>query len=54
MIGIASHQRRQIECDAQSRTAGLQQLPVAPVRFFGRAEPGELAHRPELAAIAVG
>ena len=54
VIGIAAHQRRQIERDAQAGAAGRQQLPVARVGLLRRAEPGELPHRPQLAAVAGG
>ena len=52
MIGIAAHQRRQIERDAQPGAAGREQRLVARVGLLRRAEPGELPHRPELAAVA--
>ena len=52
MVRIAAHQRRQIERDAQPGAAGREQLLVALVGLLGRPEPGELAHRPELAAVA--
>ena len=52
VIGIASHQRRQVEGDAQPGAAGGEQRLVALVGLLRRAEPGELPHRPELAAVA--
>ena len=52
VIRIAAHQRRQVEGDAEAGAAGLQQRLVARVGVFRRPEPGELAHRPELAAVA--
>ena len=52
MIGIAAHQRRQIEGDAEAGAAGRQQSLVALVGLFRRPEPGKLPHRPELAAVA--
>ncbi len=54
MIGIAAHQRRQIEGDAQAGRPCRQQLAVALIGVFWRPEPGELPHRPELASIAGG
>ena len=52
VIGIAPHQRRQIERDAQAGAAGREQRLVALVGLFRRPEPGKLPHRPELAAVA--
>ena len=54
VVGIAAHQRRQIEGDAQAGAAGAQQRLVALVGLLRRAEAGELPHRPELAAVAGG
>ena len=51
VIGVVAHLRRQIEGDAQSVHALREQIPVARVRFGGRAEPGVLAHRPQPAAV---
>ena len=52
VIRVAPHQRRQVERHAQPGPARLQQRLVALVGFFGRPEPGELPHRPQLAAVA--
>ena len=52
VVGIAAHQRRQIERDAQAGAAGREQRLVALVGLLRRAEPGKLPHRPELAAVA--
>ena len=52
VVRVAAHQRRQVEGDAQTGAARLEQLPVALVRGFRRPEPGKLAHRPELAPVA--
>ena len=52
VVRVAAHQRRQIERDAQPGAAGREQRLVALVGLLGRAEPGELPHRPELAAVA--
>jgi hypothetical protein len=54
LIVIEAHQRRQIERDAQPGAAGREQRLVALVGFRRRPESGELAHRPQLAAIAGG
>ena len=54
VIGIAAHQRREIEGDAQPGAAGRQQRLVARVGLLRRAEPGKLPHRPQLAAVAGG
>ena len=54
MIGVAAHQRRQVEGDAQAGAAGGDQFLVAGVGLLGRAEAGELPHRPQLAAVAGG
>ena len=51
-IGIASHQRRQIERDAEAAAARLQQALETLVGLFRRPEPRELPHRPEPAAVA--
>ena len=51
VVRVAAHQRGQIEGDAQTGSAGAQQRLVAFIRLFGRAEAGELPHRPELSAI---
>ena len=52
MIGIAAHQRRQIEGHAQAGRPCRQQLAVAVIGVFRHPEPGKLPHRPELALIA--
>ena len=52
VVGIAAHQRREIERDAQSRSAGGKQRLVALVGLLWRPEPGKLPHRPQLAAVA--
>ena len=52
MIGIASHQRRQVERHAQSGRPGREQLAVPAIRVLGRPKPSKLPHRPELAAVA--
>ena len=52
MVRVVAHQRRKVERDGQSGLAVLEQELRALVRVRGAAEPGELPHRPELAAIA--
>ncbi len=52
VVGVAAHERREVEGDAQPRAAGGEQRLVARVGLFRRPEPGKLPHRPELAAIA--
>ena len=54
VIGIAAHQRRQIERHAQAGAAGREQRLVARVGVLRRPEPGKLPHRPQLAAVAGG
>ena len=54
VIRVAAHQRRQIERDAQAGAAGGEQPPIALVGLFRSPEPGELPHRPQLAAVAGG
>ena len=49
MVGIAAHQRRQIERNAQAGRTRRQQLSIPPVRVLRRPKPRELPHRPELA-----
>ena len=52
VIGIAPHQRRQIERDAQPRRARREQLAIPAVRVLRRPEPRKLPHRPQLASVA--
>ena len=54
VVRIAPHQRRQVERDAEAGAARREQRLVARVGLLGRAEAGELPHRPELAAVAGG
>src|SRR5439155_1077077 len=51
MVGVVAHQRRHIEGGREPRLAVLEQVAEALVRLLGRAEAGELAHRPELASV---
>ncbi len=52
MVGVVSHQRREIERDREARLPVLEEELVACVRVAGAAEAGELPHRPQFAAIA--
>ena len=52
VVGISSHQRRKVEGDAEPGAASGEQRLVALVGLLGRAEPRELPHRPQLAAVA--
>ena len=54
MVGVVAHQRREVEGDGESGLPVREQELVALVRLARAAEAGELAHRPELAAIAGG
>ena len=51
MVGVVTHQRRQMESDGKSRLAVLQQVVISAIGLLGRAEAAELPHRPELAAV---
>jgi hypothetical protein len=51
VVGVAAHQRGQIERHAEPGAACIEQLPVPFVGLLGRPESRELPHRPELAAI---
>ena len=54
IIRVETHEGRQVEGDAQAGLAVIQQIFEACVRVVRRAEPGELPHSPEPAAIHVG
>ena len=54
VIGIAAHQRRQVERHAEPCAAGRQQMAITRVGLFRRAEARKLPHRPQLAAVAGG
>ena len=54
MIGVVAHQRRKIERGGESRLAVLEQELEALVGVARAPKAGELAHRPELAAISRG
>ena len=51
VVGVVSHQRRHVEGRREAGLAMVEQVAEAAVRLLGRAEPRELAHRPELAAV---
>ena len=51
VVGVVAHQRRHVEGGRETRLAVLEQVAEALVRLLGGAEPGELPHRPELAAV---
>ena len=53
VISVVAHQRRQIERDGKARLPLLEQVSVAAIGFSGRCEAGELAHRPNFAAIHI-
>ena len=48
MIGVVAHQGRHVEGGRESRLPVLEEVAEADVRLLGRAEAGELPHRPEL------
>ena len=51
VIGVVAHQRRHVERGREAGLAVLEQVAEALVRLLGGAEAGELAHRPEPAAV---
>ena len=51
VVGVVAHQRRHVEGRREAGLAVLEQVAEALVRLLGRAEAGELAHRPELPAV---
>ena len=51
MVGVVAHQRGKVEGHREPGLTPLQQELVALVGVFGGAEPGELAHGPEPAAV---
>ena len=53
-VGVVPHQRRHVERHREAVLPVLEQEMIALVRLRGRAEAGELAHRPQPVAIAVG
>ena len=51
VVRVVAHQRRHVERGREPGLAVLEQVAEALVRLLGRAEAGELAHRPEPAAV---
>ena len=51
VVGVATHERRQVERGRQAVAAGGEQLVEAAVRVERGAEAGEHAHRPQLRAV---
>ena len=51
VIGVMPHQARHVERRAQPGLAVLEQIAEPLVRLLDRAEAGELAHRPQPAAV---
>src|ERR1043166_9402431 len=51
VVGIETHQRRQIEGDRKAGLTLVEQVVVAGVGLLGGGEAGELAHGPKPAAI---
>jgi len=54
VVGVTAQQRRHVERGRQPVTARTEQLLEATVRVSGRAEPRELAHRPQAGAVHGG
>ncbi len=54
MVGVVAHQRREVERGGEPRLTVLEQELEPRVRVARAAESGELAHRPQLAAVAGG
>ena len=51
MVGVVAHQGRHVEGSGEAGLAVVEQVAEALVRLDRSAEAGELAHRPELAAV---
>ncbi len=54
VVGVVAHQGRHVEGGREPGLAVLEEVAEAHVRLLGRAEAGELAHRPELPAVHRG
>jgi hypothetical protein len=52
MIGVVTHEGWKVEGDGESGLTVSEKKLVPLVRVSGASKPGELTHRPELAAIA--
>ncbi len=53
-VRVVAVERGHVERDREARLALFEQVAEARVGFLGRAEPGEHAHGPQLAAVAGG
>ena len=53
-VGVVAHQRRHVERGRKPRLAVVEQVAEALVGLLGGAEAGELAHRPQPAAVHRG
>ena len=51
VVGVVAHQRRHVEGGREAGLPMVEQVAEALVRLLGGAEAGELAHRPEPAAV---
>ena len=51
VVGVVAHQRRHVERGRQPGLAVVEQVAEALVGLLGRAEAGELAHRPQPPAV---
>ena len=51
VVRVVAHQRRHVERGRQTRLPVVEQVMEALVRLLGRAEAGELPHRPEPSAV---
>ncbi len=51
MVGVVAHQRGHVERGREAGLAVIEQVVKAPVGLGGVAEAGELAHRPQTAAV---
>ncbi len=54
VVGVVAHQRGHVEGGGEAGLAVLEQVAEALVRLLARAEAGELAHRPQAAAVHRG
>ena len=54
VVGVVAHQRGHVERRREARLAVVEQVAEALVGLLARAEAGELAHRPQAAAVHRG
>src|SRR5215471_17397277 len=54
MVGVVSHQSRQMERNGKSGLSLAEQVVISGIRIFRSAEPAELTHGPQPAAIHCG